>query len=843
MFTRCSRTPATSIMKPTGATPDVSIIKPLPTSNSYEARTDLKITMKMTSRILSIGFFTILYLLSSFTSAEAQIWKKVKKKAQETLERKAEQNTEALIEGIENAVKCVVTDRECIAQGQQEGKTVVMTDDEGKVIRDESGAPIVSEAPADSTAGSLSSRSTRQETPGTFQVMSSTVTKVEMASQGQFRSDSLFLKGFDLWNAKSNRIEAKGWAFYLTHRGQKEAFKGPVRKVIGAPDYLYFMNTGSSGFDRRSYQVSLNAYGFTSRAGSVYKNKTPSQVSYWSEHSMQKKKKIEGHLSTDLRRVVFIRDGDIWRAEYDWSKNEIVREAQVTSLGLFEGKKPLFWHGNALYLEGGFSEAKPIVRIDLMSGTVEELPRMVVFESSRRGGGIGFTNPAGSVLCRPGPELLYCYDAKERSAYQISIEYDYEGASAFQRGGRGGLIRQEGIDRNGRSDHIFWLNAHVFAAVHTGRDVVSRIDLQNRRVDVLLQVDAPQGLGMRQVLPSGRWIELTTAQTRAFGSPANQRRFLLDLTDGSVSPLELPFDVEGEWLDDRTYLYAKKDGGLSQVGTWVYDRTSNQSRKLCGAVAAQGHSSNKALLFSELGVIYFASRTGSPAVYRADLTNGECTKAFDGMTIPHHVGLPPIDLGIGSRSSAWTSTPSVTPAPTGSTARPSSEGEQLSSPQTAEVNTSTGDAATGGPATGMERILRATENLPYEHQEEVKKAYETSSSNYTLSNFYDPACVALSFWEERRNRVEIEEFQITWQSFTREGSNYETCVDQSRISAHSRDRAQKILQGRRHSEERISKIQTCVSDQMVKEFVADPPENISRVDYRFKEIFVQCNQQ
>jgi hypothetical protein len=543
--------------------------------------------------------------------------------------------------------------------------------------------------------------------------------------------------------------------------------------------------------------------------------------------------------------VVFIRDGDIWRAEYDWSKNEIVREAQVTSLGLFEGKKPLFWHGNALYLEGGFSEAKPIVRIDLMSGTVEELPRMGVFEYSQRGR--SFTNPAGSILCRPGLELLYCYDAKERSAYQISIEYDYEGASAFQRGGRGGLIRQEGIDRYGRSNHIFWLNDHVFAAVHTGRDVVSRIDLQNRRVDILLQVDAPQGLGMRQVLPSGRWIELTTAQTSAFGSPANQRRFLLDLTDGSVSPLELPFDVEGEWLDDRTYLYAKKDGGLSQVGTWVYDRSSNQSRKLCGAVVTQGRGHFTSLPFSELGVVYFPSTTGSPAVYRGDLTNGECAKAFDSsptkssVMMPHPI-LPAIDLGIGSSSSAWTSTQSVTPAPTGSTARPSSEGEQLSSPQTAEVNTSTGDAATGGSPTGMERILRATENLPYEHQEEVKKAYETSRSNYTLSNFYDPACVALSFWEERRNRVEIEEFQITWQSFTRENSNYETCVDQSRISAHSRDRAQKILRGRRHSAERISEIQTCVSDQMVKEFVADPPENISRVDYRFKKIFVQCNQ-
>ena len=96
------------------------------------------------------GLFLVIFLTP--LPVEAQVWTKIKKKAKQTVERKAEEKTEDAVEGaidgLENAVKCTVTDDACIEQAQADGKTVVMTDASGEVIRDETGAPVTDPAVA-----------------------------------------------------------------------------------------------------------------------------------------------------------------------------------------------------------------------------------------------------------------------------------------------------------------------------------------------------------------------------------------------------------------------------------------------------------------------------------------------------------------------------------------------------------------------------------------------------------------------------------------------------------------------------------------------------------------------
>lgn len=87
--------------------------------------------------VLLIAFLTPL-------PTEAQVWKRVKNKAKEKLEDRADQKADAALEaaldGFEDAVACAVTDETCIEEAQNDGKTVVMTDEEtGEVIRDENG--------------------------------------------------------------------------------------------------------------------------------------------------------------------------------------------------------------------------------------------------------------------------------------------------------------------------------------------------------------------------------------------------------------------------------------------------------------------------------------------------------------------------------------------------------------------------------------------------------------------------------------------------------------------------------------------------------------------------------
>jgi hypothetical protein len=61
-----------------------------------------------------------------------------------------------------------------------------------------------------------------------------------------------------------------------------------------------------------------------------------------------------------------------------------------------------------------------------------------------------------------------------------------------------------------------------------------------------------------------------------------QERFLFDVANSQRTPV--PFDPAafGRWLDDSMFIYTKNQGGLSAVGTWLYDRASNSHKRLTG---------------------------------------------------------------------------------------------------------------------------------------------------------------------------------------------------------------------------------------------------------------------
>ncbi len=112
---------------------------------------------------LSVLCILLIALLAPLPT-EAQVWKRVKNKAKEKLEQRADQKTDAALEaaldGFEDAVACAVTDETCIEEAQNDGKTVVMTDEEtGEVIRDENGEvvtdPDVARAQATGTEATL----------------------------------------------------------------------------------------------------------------------------------------------------------------------------------------------------------------------------------------------------------------------------------------------------------------------------------------------------------------------------------------------------------------------------------------------------------------------------------------------------------------------------------------------------------------------------------------------------------------------------------------------------------------------------------------------------------------
>jgi hypothetical protein len=46
----------------------------------------------------------------------------------------------------------------------------------------------------------------------------------------------------------------------------------------------------------------------------------------------------------------------------------------------------------------------------------------------------------------------------------------------------------------------------------------------------------------------------------------------------------LPEDADnGMWLDDSLFAFVRKTGGLAGVGTWLYDRKTNASKRIAPA--------------------------------------------------------------------------------------------------------------------------------------------------------------------------------------------------------------------------------------------------------------------
>ena len=90
-------------------------------------------------------------LLAGCATVEESIEDEVDERVQENVDEGVEKTADEIEGGIENAVKCAVGDEECIEEAQEDGETVVLTDEDGNVKRDENGDPVTASDRAESS--------------------------------------------------------------------------------------------------------------------------------------------------------------------------------------------------------------------------------------------------------------------------------------------------------------------------------------------------------------------------------------------------------------------------------------------------------------------------------------------------------------------------------------------------------------------------------------------------------------------------------------------------------------------------------------------------------------------
>lgn len=113
--------------------------------------------------LIPLFLFPVLTLFAGCATVEESIDQEVDERVQENVDEGVEKTADAIEGGIENAVKCTVGDTECIEKAQENGETVVLTDEEGNVQRDENGDPVTaSDRASESGAESQSDKQGRK---------------------------------------------------------------------------------------------------------------------------------------------------------------------------------------------------------------------------------------------------------------------------------------------------------------------------------------------------------------------------------------------------------------------------------------------------------------------------------------------------------------------------------------------------------------------------------------------------------------------------------------------------------------------------------------------------------
>jgi hypothetical protein len=200
------------------------------------------------------------------------------------------------------------------------------------------------------------------------------------------------------------------------------------------------------------------------------------------------------------------------------------------------------------------------------------------------------------------------------------------------------------------------------------------------------------------------------------------KRSLLDVTNQQQTPLPFDDSMSGKWIDDTKYIYVQTTGGLSTVGTWLYDRGDNSNKHL----SSFSVDFSRMVMLPERKQIWAVSQQSGINLIRMNLDGspsqnlGPCP-----LMIPQR--MPPaddsVDLGFNGSGAAdlW---------------KPVAVDEAaLAATQPAE------------PPEGKLKLFELTKDFSADDKTFVEQAYDYCQTNAMLSNYCDPTKVAMKVFQ------------------------------------------------------------------------------------------------
>ncbi len=292
-------------------------------------------------------------------------------------------------------------------------------------------------------------------------------------------------------------------------------------------------------------------------------------------------------VAADLARYVSLKDGDLWGGSIDWSGNTVTPAKNLTQIGLLNNLEPITWCDQHFYFFRPQATDKPYLRINTENGNLLEMAGNKVLSRGVQGSPDGcflFKDDNGRMIysAKGGVSQLHVMDLRRGDTFDMDATFDIRNYT--------GKLKSDPLP-----DHIrvrFWIDRNLFWTPIGWYDLGQRNRITPTDFPEVVS-DLPYFIrihnkGFRDI-PGGRYLDIVYQGYPSQDAVMNKRplikRYRIDRLQGTatalpIEPVTQPGHGHITWVDENRYVYARWKGGLNDIGTWLYDVTTGQSKKL-----------------------------------------------------------------------------------------------------------------------------------------------------------------------------------------------------------------------------------------------------------------------
>ncbi len=305
-------------------------------------------------------------------------------------------------------------------------------------------------------------------------------------------------------------------------------------------------------------------------------------------------------VSSDLSHYISLKQGDVWAGTLDWQAGAASAPRNLTSIGVLNNLKPFAWCEQHIFFFNPQASEKSILRVNTQSGEFKEMAEDKALNHKAQGSPDGcflFSSDGRMVHSAKGAKSdMYVVDLRNLDTFTLDASFDgrnYVGTQK-QPARAQAIMAQSWLGRG-----LFWSSWQLGWFDLVNRKRINPHDFAKVAEDLPYSIQPVDMLP----IPGDRYVEISY---QGFPKPVDGRtkairkRYRLDRETGTAVSLPVLGTAPGAnqgivWVDENRYVYPRRKGGLSELGTWLYDIRSKKLTRLSRFYADERiHAQNRA---------------------------------------------------------------------------------------------------------------------------------------------------------------------------------------------------------------------------------------------------------